>query len=171
MAHVNASGTIPGGDSCRLYGFTTLTTPPGSARRSSTEADSRSPGPTGKTSSNTSSSRLGVSVSATQPAVSASAPTGCTLRLRVVDWIRARNGRTRWAFSDGHVHERKPPQLVPLDELGESLASGSGDPADGCDSDLERCSVMEVARELGTTKRWVSLRLDELREELERLEE
>jgi hypothetical protein len=30
-------------------------------------------------------------------------------------------------------------------------------------------SEMEVARELGTTRRWVSARLDELRAELERL--
>jgi hypothetical protein len=38
-----------------------------------------------------------------------------TLSLRLVDWQRARWGRTRWTFSDGHVHERERPQPISLD--------------------------------------------------------
>lgn len=57
---------------------------------------------------------------------------------RIVDWQRLRNGRSRWQFGD-HVYERERPQLVPLDDRpGEALAAREGDPADGCDPDLER---------------------------------
>jgi DNA-directed RNA polymerase specialized sigma24 family protein len=37
------------------------------------------------------------------------------LRLRVVDWQRQRNGRTRWSFRDS-VYERQRPQFVSLDD-------------------------------------------------------
>jgi hypothetical protein len=38
-----------------------------------------------------------------------------TLSKRIIDWQRQRYGRTRWAFSDGRVYERKRPKLVSLD--------------------------------------------------------
>jgi DNA-directed RNA polymerase specialized sigma24 family protein len=61
---------------------------------------------------------------------------GNTLRLRVFDWNRARNGRTRWQFS-GHVYERERPRLVPLDaELVDTLPAGAGEPALDSDPDL-----------------------------------
>jgi len=54
-----------------------------------------------------------------------------TLRFRLVDWQRSRNGRTKWSFA-GFTYERVQPQLVSLDaddslsdRLGSSLA-GSG---------------------------------------------
>ena len=37
-----------------------------------------------------------------------------TLRLRVIDWQRSRNGRTVWKFA-GHTYERPRPKLVSLD--------------------------------------------------------
>jgi hypothetical protein len=65
--------------------------------------------------------------------VSFSTVAGTTLRLRVVDWKRARWGRTRWAFS-GHTYERERPQLVSLDaddpehdRVGTTLSGGSLD--------------------------------------------
>jgi DNA-directed RNA polymerase specialized sigma24 family protein len=52
-----------------------------------------------------------------------------TLKLRVIDWNRKRNGRTRWQFS-GHTYERERPRLVPLDaELVDTLPARAGDPA------------------------------------------
>ena len=60
------------------------------------------------------------------------------LKLRVTDWTRQRNGRTRWAFK-GHVHERTRPKFVSLDSgLGDAEPSRSGDPEDDCASDLQR---------------------------------
>jgi hypothetical protein len=60
------------------------------------------------------------------------------LRRRTVDWIRKRNGRTRWVFHD-RVHERPRPSLVPLDSgLLDTEPAGSGDPATDCSPDLER---------------------------------
>lgn len=59
------------------------------------------------------------------------------LRLRLVEWKRARF-RTRWKFKD-RVYERPRPQLVPLDyldRLDAALAARSGDPADSGDSAL-----------------------------------
>jgi hypothetical protein len=63
------------------------------------------------------------------------------LRLRVVDWQRARFGRTKWQFRD-HVHERKRPTVVSLDygdadrdRLGESDSTDGGDPATSGDTD------------------------------------
>jgi DNA-directed RNA polymerase specialized sigma24 family protein len=51
------------------------------------------------------------------------------LQLRVVDWMRQRNGRTTWQFAD-HAYERQRPQFVSLndpdvDRMGEAV-SGSG---------------------------------------------
>jgi DNA-directed RNA polymerase specialized sigma24 family protein len=48
------------------------------------------------------------------------------LRVRVVDWTRQRNGRTKWAFKD-HTYERSRPQLVSFDDpdvdrMGETLS-------------------------------------------------
>ena len=40
------------------------------------------------------------------------------LALRVTDWHRRRNGRTRWQFS-GYVHERTIPTVVPLEDRGD----------------------------------------------------
>jgi hypothetical protein len=53
------------------------------------------------------------------------------LRLRIVDWQRAKLGRSRWTFHD-RVYERERPQLVSLDvnDAGddgvESALAGSG---------------------------------------------
>jgi DNA-directed RNA polymerase specialized sigma24 family protein len=100
-----------------------------------------------------------------------------TLRLRVIDWNRARNGRTRWQFS-GHTYERERPRLVPLDaELVDTLPTGTGDPALDSDPDLggildagdrqEARDYLALGLELPTSH-WVSSCLDELRDELER---
>lgn len=56
------------------------------------------------------------------------------LQRRTVDWIRKRNGRTRWQFANGRVHERKRPELVSLDnseldQLGSSQPDGALDDA------------------------------------------
>jgi DNA-directed RNA polymerase specialized sigma24 family protein len=53
------------------------------------------------------------------------------LRVRVVDWTRQRNGRTRWAFAN-HAYERPRPQFVSLDDpdvdrMGETLSGSSLD--------------------------------------------
>jgi hypothetical protein len=69
--------------------------------------------------------------------ISFSSFAGTTLRLRLVDWQRQRNGRTRWVFRD-RVYERPRATLVSLDELDEPLATGSGDPAADSSPDLER---------------------------------
>jgi hypothetical protein len=65
-----------------------------------------------------------------------------TLRLRVVDWRRARFGRTRWQFS-GRAHEREQPQLVSLDDpdhdqFRAALGTRAGDPAADRSPDLAR---------------------------------
>jgi DNA-directed RNA polymerase specialized sigma24 family protein len=61
----------------------------------------------------------------------------CTSR-GIADWHRSRY-RTRWV-SKGHVYERQRPTLVPLDALDGTLASGTGDLADG--GDLELAGVL-----------------------------
>ena len=55
------------------------------------------------------------------------------------------------------------------DQLGDALAAGAGDRAPDCDSDLGGYSLTEIAKELRITRRRVLDRLDELRDELERL--
>lgn len=65
-----------------------------------------------------------------------------TLKLRAIDWARARKGRTRWVFSD-HVHERERPDVLSLDErrergLDDPVPGGVLDGAGDCDPDLER---------------------------------
>ena len=63
-----------------------------------------------------------------------------TLKKRVIDWQRQRNGgRTIWKFKD-RVYERELPTLVSWEDAGldESLAAGAGDPASDCDPDFER---------------------------------
>lgn len=60
------------------------------------------------------------------------------LALRVTDWLRGNEGRTRWQF-DGHVYEREPQRTLSLDgpatgadehPLGEAVAArDSDDPA------------------------------------------
>jgi DNA-directed RNA polymerase specialized sigma24 family protein len=55
-----------------------------------------------------------------------------------VDYRRKRDGRTVWRFGDGRVHERKLPELIPLDRLDEPLATRAGDPAADRSPDLER---------------------------------
>ena len=95
------------------------------------------------------------------------------LRNRVVDWQRKRFGRTRWVFHD-RVHMRPGVELVSLDaddpdgtrfeklsDRGQAILRLVAAPI------WLGYSEREVARELGTTKRWVSYRLDELRAELE----
>jgi hypothetical protein len=59
------------------------------------------------------------------------------LSLRTVDWIRSRNGRTKWKFADS-VYERQRPQLVSLDDsardrLEQSQPEGDGDREAGGD--------------------------------------
>jgi DNA-directed RNA polymerase specialized sigma24 family protein len=58
-----------------------------------------------------------------------------------VNWVRKRKGRTIWRFSGGRVHERKPPQLLSLDDdthggLVESESARHGDHAAGRDESL-----------------------------------
>jgi DNA-directed RNA polymerase specialized sigma24 family protein len=53
------------------------------------------------------------------------------LKVRVVDWQRQRNGRTRWAFHDS-VYKRERPQFVSLDDpdvdrMGEAVSGSSLD--------------------------------------------
>jgi hypothetical protein len=62
-----------------------------------------------------------------------------TLRLRVTDWIRAKEGRTTWKFKE-HTHTRERPTFIPLDyddsdrdRLGGSVATDDGNPAAGWD--------------------------------------
>jgi DNA-directed RNA polymerase specialized sigma24 family protein len=54
------------------------------------------------------------------------------LRVRVVDWQRQRNGRTKWVFAN-HAYERQRPELVSLDaerdSLGAALGTVGGDSA------------------------------------------
>lgn len=68
------------------------------------------------------------------------------LRLRLIDWIRKTEGRTRWAFSGtssinpgyrGKIYERERPIVVSLDgELAESLESRRLDSAPHSDPDF-----------------------------------
>ena len=72
------------------------------------------------------------------------------------------------------IVERPRPQLLSLDDpdhdqIGAALGARGGDPAADRGADLLGFSEMKVARELGTTRRWVSDRLDELGDELEQL--
>ena len=101
---------------------------------------------------------------------------GSILRRRPHDWVRQRNGRTIWRFGDGRVHERPRPFLLSLnmdgpdgDRLRSTLDEGVGDPAADCDPIVNGYSVTEIARATGTTRSWVLTRLDELREEINRL--
>jgi DNA-directed RNA polymerase specialized sigma24 family protein len=70
--------------------------------------------------------------------VSFSTYAGSTLRLRVVDFVRKRNGRTKWQFKD-RVYERPRVEVVSLDDdsgerrMGEALGAWGGDPAAGGD--------------------------------------
>ena len=50
-----------------------------------------------------------------------------TLQRRLVDWRRAKDGRSVWRFGDGTVYERPRPELVSLDpRLEQALAEGGG---------------------------------------------
>jgi len=66
---------------------------------------------------------------------------GNTLRHRVVDWERARHGRTVWKFRD-RVHIRPRPELVPLDSerdrVEQALAERAGDREADRDADYRR---------------------------------
>lgn len=58
------------------------------------------------------------------------------LRLRVVDWFRRTEGRTKWQFAE-HVYERTLPEFVSFDaELDSPVGPGSMDPAAHSDADL-----------------------------------
>jgi hypothetical protein len=81
----------------------------------------------------------------------------------------------RWVFAD-RVHERPRVELVSLNaddargrQLVASLRTWSGDREADSDPELGGLLAARDARKLGTTGRWVSDRLDELRDELERL--
>lgn len=63
-------------------------------------------------------------------------------RRRTIDFIRAKNGRTRWQFADS-LYERERPSIVSLDgpdgrRLDESERPGMLDPGGGRDPDLAR---------------------------------
>jgi DNA-directed RNA polymerase specialized sigma24 family protein len=66
-----------------------------------------------------------------------------TLRRRVVDWQRQRNGRTRWQFA-GRVYERERPDLVPLDDGGLDVAVGRGGLDDGADLLPDRLRLLRA---------------------------
>lgn len=44
-----------------------------------------------------------------------------TLRRRVTDWHRQRNGRTKWQFANGRTHERQLPKFQSIDDRPELL--------------------------------------------------
>jgi hypothetical protein len=80
-----------------------------------------------------------------------------TLKLRIVDWQRAKFGRTKWQWSEGVTYERKRPEFVSLDverdRLGESLAAWSGDSAPdwdaahgGLEGDRDRTRAADLAQ-------------------------
>jgi hypothetical protein len=78
-----------------------------------------------------------------QGSVGFSTYAGNILRRRTHDWVRQRNGRTIWRFSDGRVHTRERPQLVPFDDsvrdrLDESLSERDGDREAARDEGLGR---------------------------------
>lgn len=54
-----------------------------------------------------------------------------TLRRRIVDWQRSRNGRTKWAFAD-RVYERPIPELVSLDDREDGADHSIAMDADAC---------------------------------------
>jgi DNA-directed RNA polymerase specialized sigma24 family protein len=65
---------------------------------------------------------------------------GTILRRRVIDWQRARNGRTVWKFKT-HTYIRERPQFVPFDDsardrLEQSQPEGAGDRTDSGDFGL-----------------------------------
>jgi hypothetical protein len=92
------------------------------------------------------------------------------LRNKSVDCIRKERGRTRWVFSGGRVHERKRPEFVPLDaELVDTVLAGTGDPEDGDDPDCARLVADRDSRRARDLKCLGLERLNELRNELERL--
>ena len=62
-----------------------------------------------------------------------------TLKLRIVDWQRAKKGRSKWQFKDS-TYERPRVQLVSLDaldtdgdQLVDALTTQAGDPSSDCD--------------------------------------
>jgi hypothetical protein len=81
------------------------------------------------------------------------------LRRRLVDWQRAKHGRTIWRFGDGRVHERPRREFVSFDDdaerdrLVEAFGTGAGDgEADrdevvgGLFADRDRKGVRDWAR-------------------------
>lgn len=67
-----------------------------------------------------------------------------TLRLRTIDWMRQRRGRTRWAFA-GHVHER---ERAPVDSLDDRRERGLDEPVTGGMLDRGRDSFAADMRAL-----------------------
>jgi hypothetical protein len=61
------------------------------------------------------------------------------VRRRVIDWLRADLGRSRWRLGNGYVHERERPQFVSLD----AAAGGDrlGSPLERSALDREDCSL------------------------------
>jgi hypothetical protein len=85
---------------------------------------------------------------------------GIVLRRRVVDWQRAKLGRTKWQFrnADGslRVHKRERPQFVPFDSR---VIDWSGPSPKGLAivrlvmvSSTQGWSTAEIASGLGTTR-------------------
>jgi hypothetical protein len=62
---------------------------------------------------------------------------GIVLRRRVVDWQRAKGGRTKWQFKD-RVYERQLPSFVSIDDQFDSDLLGSALGTDGGDDEANR---------------------------------
>lgn len=74
---------------------------------------------------------------------------GNTLRLRIVDHTRNREGRTKWTFST-HTYQRERPQVVSLDtELASTIATPHRDNPTNRTPDLAR-----LLRTRGSDEAW-----------------
>jgi DNA-directed RNA polymerase specialized sigma24 family protein len=108
--------------------------------------------------------------------ISFSTYAGTTLRRRVIDWQRAKVGRTVWKFKD-RTHTRELPQFVPLDaddgepfaELGSPQRRGSLDDAERRLADGLRSLEARARRPPGRNHALDYKRLQSLQRELVRL--
>lgn len=92
------------------------------------------------------------------------------LRLRVVDWIRQRNGRTRWTNPNGNigaVYERKRTELVSLD-VNDACDDGVGSALAGSSLDCSERELSDELRLLGERSRPPAGYLEEVRRQLSR---
>jgi DNA-binding NarL/FixJ family response regulator len=91
-----------------------------------------------------------------------------------VDWIRRHRGRTKWQWADD-TYERPRTKLVSLDGVDrKSIDWMRLSPRSTAILRLVATPISagfspsEIAHELGTSQKWVSSCLDELRDEIER---